>query len=185
MKNTLVLTVALLLLGGTSAFAQKYFTRTGEVNFTSIAPLEKIEAENNSASCVIDFASGQMQMAVLIKAFKFEKALMQEHFNENYMESSKYPKGVFKGNITGIKAADLNKDGSYPVKVSGELTIHGETNPASTNGTITVKGGKVTAVASFSVKPEDYKIEIPNLVRDKIAKDVSIDVNLALAPMSR
>lgn len=186
MKHPLVLTFAMLLMmGSTSLSAQKFFTKTGEVNFTSVAPLEKIEAENNAATCVIDFASGQMQMAVLIKAFKFEKALMQEHFNENYMESSKYPKGAFKGKITGMKATDLQKDGQYAVKVVGDLTIHGQTKAVSTPGSITVKGDKVTAVASFSVKLEDYKIEVPSVVRDKIAKDVSIDVNLALAPLGK
>lgn len=165
--------------------AQKYYTKTGDVNFTSEAPLEKIEAKNNAATCVLDSKTGNMEMAILIKAFKFEKALMQEHFNENYMESSKFPKATFKGKITNIEAVNFKKDGVYKVNVEGDLTIHGETKAVKTTGTITVKGGEITAKSSFKVTLEDYKIAIPNMVKDKIAKEVAIDVDLDLEELKK
>lgn len=165
--------------------AQKYYTKTGKTDFKSEAPLETIEAINNAATCVLDSKTGNMEIAILIKAFKFEKALMQEHFNENYMESSKFPKANFKGKITNIEAVNLKKDGIYKVNVIGDLTIHGETKAAKTTGTITVKGGEITAKSSFKVILEDYKIAIPNMVKDKIAKEVAINVDFNLEELRK
>lgn len=156
--------------------AQKYFTREGKVSFLSDAKVEKIEAVNKTATSVYDAATGKMEFAVLVKAFQFEKALMQEHFNENYMESDKFPKASFKGAIGDFKSINLAKDGVYPVKVKGQLTIHGVTKDVETEGKFTVKGGVVSAVSSFTVAVADYGIEIPSLVRDNIAKTVQIDV---------
>lgn len=157
--------------------AQKYFTRTGTISFFSEAPLEKIEATNNSATSIFDLETGNMEFAVLIKGFQFEKALMQEHFNENYMESSKFPKATFKGQIAEIGDVDFSKDGEYPVKVKGALTIHGETQEVETEGKFVVKEGAIAANASFEIAVADYKIEIPKVVRDNIAKIVRIDIN--------
>jgi len=102
---------------------------------------------------------------------------MEEHFNENYMESDKYPKAIFKGAVADISKVNFTKDGSYPVAVSGDLTIHGVTNKVSVPGTITVKGGVASAAASFAVRPADYKISIPKLVKDNIAESINITVN--------
>ncbi len=161
-----------------SIFAQKYFTRTGHIVFSSDAPMEKIEASNHKATSVLDVETGKMEFAVLIKAFQFEKALMQEHFNENYMESGKYPKALFKGGITDISKVDFSTDGTYPVKVSGDLTIHGETNKVETEGTIVIEDGKISATSSFDVAVADYKIDIPKVVRENIAKIVTINVSI-------
>ncbi len=171
-----ILSLVFLAIGFTSLFAQKYFTREGNISFYSEAPLEKIEATNNTATSVIDLESGRMEFAVLIKAFHFEKALMQEHFNENYMESSKFPKATFKGNIVDMTAVNFSKDGTYDVTVKGDLTIHGVTNQVETTGKFKVIDGKISAVASFEVAVADYEIEIPAVVRDNIAKIVRIDV---------
>jgi polyisoprenoid-binding protein YceI len=166
----------ILMVISTNVDAQKYFTREGKVSFFSEAPLEKIEAHNSKATSVIDITSGRMEFAILIKAFQFEKALMQEHFNENYMESDKYPKATFKGNITDIDVIDLTKDGEYEVNVKGDLTIHGETKTIETPGKIIVKDGQISANANFEALVEDYKIEIPAIVKDNIAKTVRIDI---------
>ncbi len=163
--------------------AQKHFTREGKISFYSDAPLEKIEAHNSKATSVLDTETGRMEFAVLIKAFQFEKALMQEHFNENYMESDKYPKAVFKGEVVNMNEVDLKKDGTYPVKVKGDLTIHGETQPVEAEGTINVSDGSYSASSSFVVEVADYKIEIPSVVRDNIAKEVKIDVNIDYQPL--
>ena len=170
------LLVLAMMLGATIGTAQKYYTKTGKITFESKAPMEKIEAANNSVTSVLSTTTGAIQFAVLIKAFQFEKALMQEHFNENYMESSKYPKAVFKGKITDLEAVNFKKDGTYEVDVKGKLTMHGVTNPLETKGKITVKAGKISATAIFYAALADYEIEIPSVVKDNIAEKVKVAV---------
>ena len=156
--------------------AQKYFSRTGEISFYSHTPIEDIEAETNTATTVYDSESGNIQWAVLIKSFEFEKALMQEHFNENYMESSKFPKATFKGSITDKNSVNLKKDGKYLASITGELTIHGVTNEVITQGTFVVENGIISAQSSLTVKVADYDIEIPSVVKDNIAKEIEITI---------
>lgn len=178
--------LALLVMGtAMTAQAQKYFTREGKITFTSEAPVERIEATNQSATAVLDAASGRLEFAALIKAFQFEKALMQEHFNENYMESDTYPKATFKGQIENAASINWGKDGSYPVQVSGDLTIHGVTQKLSTAATIKITNGLPSATADFTVAVADYDIEIPAVVADNIAKEVTIQVNVALQALNK
>jgi hypothetical protein len=162
----------------------RFATRNGHIAFFSSTPMEDIEAHNRKVTSVYDATTGAVEFAVLIKAFEFEKALMQEHFNENYMESNTFPKATFKGTIAGISAADLKKAGTYPVDVTGDLTIHGVTKPQAVKGTITVDAaGAVKAVSEFNVKPEDHGINIPNLVRKNIADHLKVTVALDYAKM--
>ena len=172
----LILTSCIIMLGSSALFAQKYMTRTGKIIFdaTSKKSPEKIEAVNNEVANILDANTGDIVFQALIKSFKFEKELMQEHFNENYMESDKYPKAEFKGNITNHAEVNFSKDGNYNVKVAGKLTIHGVTNDITVPGTLTVKGNTVTAKAQFSVILKDYKIEVPSLVTDKLSSTASI-----------
>lgn len=173
-KSVLILTAALL---STAVFAQsKYFTKSGRITFDASSPLEKIEAYNDKATSVVDFSTGQVEFGVLMKAFLFERALMQEHFNENYVESDKFPKATFKGTADNIQSVDLNKDGTYTVKVNGKLTLHGVTKDVETAAVFTVKGGVLSATTDFKIAPEDYDIAIPGVVKDKIAKTVNIQV---------
>jgi hypothetical protein len=175
--------VACLLFTGTSLQAQdKYFTKAGKIIFYSKASLENIEASNKTVTCVLDTKTGNLQFAVMMKAFEFEKALMQEHFNENYVESHKFPKAEFKGQLSNNADVNYNRDGIYPVKVRGRLTIHGETRDVETNGTVAVKGGKIEADAVFNVALADYNISIPAVVKDNISKTVSITVDCSLDP---
>ena len=106
-----------------------------------------------------------------------------EHFHENYAESDKYPKSVFKGVITDISSVNFSKDGVYPVNYKGTLTMHGVTKEITGKGTMEVKGGKVIATSTFMVLLADYKIEIPALVKDKVAKEVKIEVNASYEKM--
>ena len=176
----------LFFIGASSiAFGQKYFTKEGLVRFESDAPLEKIEAVNDKATCVWDTESGAIQVAVLIKSFQFEKALMQEHFNENYMESSEFPKATFKGKITNMDDIDLTKDGNVEANITGELTIHGVTNSVSTTGSIVVEAGALKGLTNFEVAVADYGIEIPKLVRENIAKEVSIQCEFDFKPLEK
>lgn len=178
-KNS-ILTLALFIVFINFASGQKMFTKTGLISFFSDTPMEKIEAHNKSSSCVLDLSNGKLEFATLIKGFQFEKALMQEHFNENYMESNKFPKATFKGQIDNYVTIDLSKDKEYTVKVSGDLTIHGVTKPVATSAKLKVKGGKISSEAKFEVKVEDYDIKIPSLVKDKIAKVVNVVVSANL-----
>jgi polyisoprenoid-binding protein YceI len=163
---------------------ERYATRTGHIAFHSETPMENIDADNSKVTCVLDASTGALEFAVLIKAFEFEKALMQEHFNENYMESNTYPKANFKGKMTGASADDLKKAGTYPVTVEGDLTIHGVTKAVKHPGTITVeKDGTVKATSDFIVKPEDHDIKIPGVVRKNIAEEITVKVRLDLVKM--
>jgi len=156
-----------------------YFTKNAKVNFNAspAEPIEVIDAVNNEGTSFLNTTKGEIVFAVLIKGFRFERALMEEHFNENYMESTKFPKGDFKGKIDNLSEVNFSKDGSYKVKVSGNLTIHGITKPTTADGVINVKAGKISATSNFSVKLADYKIDRPSVVANKINETVKISVS--------
>lgn len=172
-KIVIILT---LVLAVNALFAQKYFTKTGHISFFSTTPVEDIEAHNYQVSSVLNYENGEIVFSLLMKGFEFEKALMQEHFNEKYVESDEFPKAKFVGAIKDYKAFDLTTDGTYEVLIVGEMTIHGVTKKVEATGTFTVKDGKLNADAKFPLTIEDYEINIPSVVSDKIAKEVSISV---------
>lgn len=169
----------------TPAGAQKYFSRDGNVRFDATAPSspEKIEAVNKSGTLVLDKTSGNLEMAVLLQGFLFEKALMQEHFNENYVESSKYPKATFKGKLDNPAQVDFTKDGTYKTTVSGNMILHGVSKTFSAPAVFTVKSGKISANATFSLALADYGISVPSMVSDKVAKQANITINADMNKM--
>lgn len=170
---------ALFLINASVTFAQEVIlTRTGFISFTSLTPLEKIEGWTYSAASALDKQSGQLEFSVLIKSFAFKKALMQEHFNENYLESDKYPKAQFKGRIEDISRVRFNQPGDYTVRVTGELMLHGQTKSISSPATFKVSAEGIKATSEFTILLKDYKIEIPALVKDKISKTVLINIQL-------
>jgi polyisoprenoid-binding protein YceI len=176
--------ISLMCLAFTQGSAQsRYFTKSGDITFDASGAMEDIKAENKKATFVLDAKTGAIELAVLLKAFEFDRALMQEHFNENYVESDKYPKSTYKGKIADFANVDLSKDGTYPVKISGQLNIHGETKAVPASGTFVVKGGKVSGKASFTILLSDFDIEITSLVKDKISKTVNINVAVWLDPL--
>ena len=178
------ITVILLSLGLVlTANAQKYMTRNGYIGFFSSTPIEDIKADNNQVASVIDISTGEIVFQVLIKSFKFAKALMEEHFNENYLESEKFPKSTFKGKITNLAAVDFSKPGQYEVIVEGDLNIHDVTNKVSVTGSIEVIPGGINANSKFNVVPEDYKIKIPAIVRENIAKIIEVTVAIRYSPV--
>ena len=173
--------IAAILLSS-SLFAQdKYFTKTGKISFFSKAIIENIEAHNRSVTCVLDTKTGNLQFSVPIKGFEFEKALMQEHFNENYLESDKYPRGEFKGQIVNNSEIDYTKDGVFQGKVKGKLTIHGQTNDIETDGKITKEGSKIVIFSEFNVRLPDYKIKNEKL--QNISNNIKVTVNSSLEPL--
>jgi len=131
---------------------------------------------------MVNNKTGEIVFNVLIKSFHFKRALMEEHFNENYLESSKIPKATFKGKITDLSAVNFAKDGTYKATVTGELNLHGATQQVTMPATVTIAGGNIRGQASFKIKPEDYKIVIPSLVQDKVAKVVDISVDCLYEP---
>jgi hypothetical protein len=172
--------VACFCLLFSDLFAQKSYTKSGKISFYSKAPLEKIEAVNKTVTAILDSKTGMVQFAVLMKGFEFEKALMQEHFNENYVESDKYPKASFAGVLQGNEKILYTKDGSYQTTVKGKLTLHGVTKDIETAGSVIVTKGIPQLVANFTIELADYKITIPSLVADKISKEVKLMVACSL-----
>ncbi|WP_460554143.1 YceI family protein [Ferruginibacter profundus] len=161
-----------------------FMTKTGKISFYSRSKVEKVEADNNEVSSILNIQSGELVFAVLLKSFHFERALMEEHFNENYVESSKFPKSTFKGKITNLSSVNFTKDGAYPVTVEGELTMHGVTKKILSTGSVTVKAGKITAFSKFSIRLKDYNISIPALVGDKISEEIDLTVDCKYEPKS-
>jgi polyisoprenoid-binding protein YceI len=182
MKKVILSVFSLVIL--TNLSAQKYFSKDAKVFFSATSSMDKIEGTNNKGTLVIDAASSKLEAAVLVKGFHFEKALMEEHFNENYMESGKFAKATFAGEITDMKTVNMSKDGDYKVNVKGKMTMHGVTKDLSSTATLTVKGGAVVkGKTSFKVLVSDYNIPIPSVVKDKIAKEAKIDVEANLQKM--
>ncbi|MCX6306998.1 MAG: YceI family protein [Bacteroidetes bacterium] len=170
----------LVFMTAFSAGAQKYITKTGHIKFYSDGQLEKIEAHNRQVNSVLDFSTGGFVFKVLMKSFEFEKALMQEHFNENYVESDKYPAATFVGKVTNIKDVNLLKDGMYDANVEGKMTMHGVTKDLTEKGTFEVKQGKIIGKAKFNIVVADYKITIPGNVGNNISKTIEITVDITL-----
>lgn len=152
----------------------RYVDRMGKVSFFSSAPMEDIEAHNQQAVSVLDVGTGELVASVLMRSFNFKKALMEEHFNENYVESHKYPKATFRGRILNFSSLDLFKDGNYRLEIAGEITLHGVTQPVNIEAEAVVSAGSIRAKAIFPLKVKDFKIEIPRLVINNIAEVVEV-----------
>lgn len=177
----------LLAVAAAPARAQapaRYMTKAGQVSFFSATPIEDIEAKTQQVAAVLDLGTGQLAFALPVKSFVFKRTLMQEHFNENYIESDKYPKATFAGRLVGFDAAALATAGPHPAQVEGDLTLHGVTHRVRVPATLELKAGQLLALATFPVASADYNIEIPLLVRDNIAKVMSVRVSLACAPVA-
>lgn len=160
------------------AKAQLYFTKTGTIKFDSHTTLEDIKAENRKVVSVLDAKTGAMEFSLLMKGFDFTNDLMEQHFNESYAESDKFPKASFKGSVSDISKVDFSKDGTYEVDYKGKLTIKDVTKEVSGKAKITIKSGKVSAAADMKIKPKDYNINIPATAASKIAEEVSVSINM-------
>jgi hypothetical protein len=176
--------IVLLISGVIAVNAQKYMTKNGFIGFYSHTAMEDIKGDNNQVVGLLDVSTGEMVFQALVKSFHFDRALMEEHFNENYMESDKFPKSMFKGKITNLASIDFSKNGTYDAIVEGDLTIHDATNKITTKGTIEVTGAGINANAKFNIVPEDYKINIPGVVREKINKNLEVTVTMKYTPIA-
>jgi polyisoprenoid-binding protein YceI len=161
-----------------AVLGQRYIARNGYVRFFSEAPLENIEAINQEGLSIFETSSGKIAFNIPIEHFEFEKKLMQQHFNENYLESEKYPTATFQGEITGFSDAEGKQD----LKVKGKMTIHGVTNEFSAAGSGIKDGKHIVLEASFPIKLEDYKIKIPRVVLYNIAEVVEVTLKFEYVP---
>jgi len=169
------------LMGIAQAKAQeKFFTKQGTISFDATGGLEKIQATNHAGICVLDTKTGALQLAVLLKGFEFEKALMQEHFNENYVESEKYPRAEFKGVIVNNSNIPYTKNGAYDVQVKGTFSLHGVSKEVNSIGKLVVQDGRIQATSAFDVLFSDYHISIPGVVKDKIADHATVHIDCSL-----
>ncbi len=162
------------------AQAQVYTGKTVNVEFYSHTPVEDIKAKTPVMTSVIDFSNNSFAFKIPVKTFDFPNDLMEEHFNENYMESDKYPNATFNGKMTSATKIDITKDGTQTVMAEGKLTIHGVAQDRKIPATLTVKDGKIKIDAKFNVHLTDHKVEVPTIVMSKIAEDIAITVNLAM-----
>ncbi len=175
--------IASLSISGYCIYGQIYTAKSGEVTFFSEAPLENIEAVNKVATSLLNTASNDIAFSVTMIAFEFEKALMREHFNENYMETEKYPKALFKGKLNEM--IDFTKDGTYQASATGKLTIHGVEQDRTIEGTLTVKEGQILLKTEFKVLLKDHNIKIPKLVVKNLAEEVLVTVTATYAPYKK
>jgi hypothetical protein len=183
MKNKIVFALCLIILSSIAQAQDKFYTKNAKVNFYSETPLEDIEAKNKSAVAVLDSKSGAIQFSVLIKGFEFRNEEMQDHFNDDYMESDKFPRSEFKGQIVNNASVNYKRHGTYNVQVKGMLTIHGVTKEILSNGSVKVDNDGIKANSTFNIALADYEIKISKLVGDKIAKTIKVTVDAKLDPL--
>lgn len=179
MKNLLLLIVTLSF--GSVVFAQKYSTKTGKVTFEASVPLfEDVFAQDDNNIAVINTDNGDFASVSSVKNFHFKVKLMEEHFNESYGESAKYPKTTFKGKIVNF---DKTKLTASPQKytIQGTLNFHGVDKAVSSNATIYSKDGKIYMQGNFVAKPADFKVTIPKMVTKKVAENVNVEYNYILS----
>mgnify|MGYP000048788550 FL=1 len=172
----LILSICWIAFATIATAQQVYGTKTGQIVFNATGKEVKIVGVNNQTDSKFVSSTGQIVFAVLVKGFKFENQLMEDHFNENYMESTQFPKADFKGYITNVKEVNFGKDGDYPIKVEGNLTIHGVTNKVSTEGVMQLKSGKPSIIGSFKIPINQYGIK-GSYIGDKIASEANIQIN--------
>ncbi|HWZ13977.1 MAG TPA: YceI family protein [Mucilaginibacter sp.] len=157
------------------AVQDSYACKNARISLYSSAPIEDIKAVSTSGASVYNAASDELAFSVPIRSFQFDKSLMQEHFNSDYMESDKFPRATFKGKLQ--EHIDATKDGTYPVKVSGALSVHGITQNRTIPGIISVKNGVVSMTSEFMVKCTDHHIDIPQIVFHHIAESIQVNVS--------
>ncbi len=178
------ITLLLVLIASVKlSVAQIFIAKTCEISFFSASPLENIEAVNKACKPIINTATNDVQMKITITAFQFEKPLMQEHFNENYMESDKFPDAIFRGKIN--ETIDWSKDGEYKVTVTGKLKIHGVEKDRTIDGVVKIKGSEITITSKFNIHIADHGIQVPSLYIQNIAEDVEVKLNAVLDPYKK
>lgn len=177
MKKYIIIALFFVSFG----FSQdKILTKNGKITFEASVPsFEEVKGKNEAVTCVINTKTGEIASLALVKGFRFKIALMEEHFNENYIESDKYPKATFKGKIESFDYSKVTKDvKTYTIK--GKLELHGKSKDITITATIKKSADGTSLVSNFTINTDDFGIEIPNVVSKKVSKkvEVTLDFNL-------
>lgn len=180
MKTKMKLFLGCLLVSGVLQAQGIFLTNKGETTFFSQTPVEDISAINKQVVGIINTANGELAVQMQMKLFDFPNKLMQEHFNENYIESDKYPKAIFKGKLN--EKIDFSKNGTYDVTATGDLTIHGVTKPRTLKGKLTVAEAAINISSEFDVALVDHKIDVPQMVFVKVAQVIKVKNTFTLTP---
>lgn len=178
--KTIKMIIAFCFLSAQMLHAQIYSTKEGKVDFFSKTPLEDIDAHCKVAVILLNTKTNDIVVQIQNISFDFKNKLMQEHFNEKYMESETYPTSTFTGKIN--ESIDYTKEGTHNVTVTGKLTIHGVTQERTIEGKVIVKGGVIQIISDFKVKVADHKIKIPDMVITKVAEEITVSVDTILKP---
>jgi hypothetical protein len=177
--------VLIFITASVSVFGQgKFIAKNAYISFYSSTPMEDILGESNEAVTILDSENGEIIFQAIMTTFHFKRALMEEHFNENYMESTKFPKTKFKGKIEGF-TKDMLKGIVTNIKITGQLNVHGVEKTITVPGTIGLENGSLVGTSKFKVTPEDYGITIPSVVREKIGKEMEITVKASYLPFAQ
>jgi polyisoprenoid-binding protein YceI len=181
-KFSLLLTLSLFIIK-LNAQVYKAVDKKGNISFHSSTPMEDIDAKTESANSLLNSINDSVMVRVQMTTFKFPKALMEEHFNENYVESAKFPVSSFRGKIN--QKLDFKSDGVHKVTCTGNLTLHGVTKPVTFDGIITIKGEEVNLTSDFKIKLVDYNIEVPKIVLKNIAEEIEVKANITYLPFAK
>ena len=174
MKHLLLILGVLVSLTSTS-FSQTYMCQAGSISFFQSTPVEDIDARSNRLLSVLNPANNAIAYKIDVRTFIFEKSLMQDHFNENYIESSKYPYATYVGVIN--EKIDWTKDGVYDITSTGKLTLHGVTKDITEKGKLSIHNGEITISNMFNIKFTDYGVEIPKLLIKDLSDTVEMNIN--------
>lgn len=170
----------LLLIIFIKSQAQIFIGKESDISFFSKSPIENIEAHNTATKPVLNGGTGEILFKIPVTSFNFKSALMQEHFNENYMESDKFPVATFQGKIN--EPIDYAKEGENKVSVYGVMTVHGVSQNVLYTGIISVNKGEVILTSAFKLRLADFDIKVPALYEQSIAKDMDVEVKATLLP---
>ena len=174
--------ILVLIVSSINTFGQgKFISKNAFISFYSRTPMEDILGESNEAVSILNAETGEIGFQAIMTTFHFKRALMEEHFNENYMESNKFPKSKFNGKIEGFNK-EMLKEPVANIKITGQLNVHGVEKTITVPGTLGLEDGKLVGTSKFKVTPEDYGINIPSLVRDKIGKEMDMTVKVNYIP---
>ena len=182
MKN-IIKTLLISLFFAVNTEAQNYICRDGETSFFSETPLENIAALNKTVTSVLNIATNEIAVKMVMTEFKFKNHLMEEHFNENYMESTKFPNGIFKGKIN--ETIDWKKNGTFDVSANGMLIMHGVSKERLLNGKVSIKDEEITLLCGFNIPLADHKIDVPKLVMVKIAENIAVNNKFVFTEMKK
>jgi polyisoprenoid-binding protein YceI len=185
MARIIFFSIMMLFITEATKAQNLLFTKTGHIYFMSHTDAIDVDGNNNQVTSFLNTSTGEIVFQLLIKSFKFTLATAEEHFNETYMESDKYPKASFKGVATNLENIDITTNGTYNTIVKGDMNIHGVSRSMEQAGTITVKDGKIFATSTFKISIDDYGIKVPKIVEDRVAKVVDVKVNLEYIPYNK